>query len=745
MQATQITSSTEMHERRVVYRSDGGSRFLREPRAVVRPAPVQGLLELASRVQPRLISFDVFDTVVTREVGDPAAVFHLLGRDLHDRGLIPLSAEAFMQARIAAERRTRRNHPGEEVTLRQIHEELVFSLPWEADLEAFMDAELRLERSLMYPIHEMAVTLEALRRQFGRVVFVSDMYLPDTFLEECLRAFGLMQPKDTLYLSSKHGGWKGDGRLFRTVLQSEALEPAQLLHCGNCAQADIAGARSLGIHSFHYTHANPNASEQVLNAHSVPTDALGSLIAGASRKVRLEGPKLDGDARVAWDTGASVTGPLILMYARWVIDRALEKGIKRLLFLARDAYLPYLAVKHLLASQPGLGLEAHYVYGSRATYFALGVAALDEAEWTRLVSHHGKPYSTIRDLKNALMGRDETFTRHLTPLGFGEDTWDRPLSTDEFARVRRHVLENSEFNRALAADLDGFRNLMRAYFQEMGVFDSGGAALVDTGWSTTSHAPLFTFLKNEGCRPLRLFYVGMYGKRADVPLQSLDTFLFNRLTAHGPRDPRFEYPRAFETLLMAPHGRTVGFGPAMPSTEDVSSTPSRTRAGVQARLAGIDNPTFIQKHFALYEAAVLRLVDECVPYLPARKGFHDHRELADAVIRRFWSKPTRDEARLWSGMEWEADQLGTVKYKLARPYRWTDAWKAFAARRYPACYRQFWVDGAVALTPPRTLFVLRLVLFLRRTLGKVARLTPAPIASRARFLGKAVRQRSLAS
>src|SRR6266487_327166 len=74
----------------------------------------------------QIASFDVFDTLLTRAVGSPEALFLALGRRLFQAGLIAVTPEAFARARIEAERRAYKNagRTTGECTLDTIYAEL---------------------------------------------------------------------------------------------------------------------------------------------------------------------------------------------------------------------------------------------------------------------------------------------------------------------------------------------------------------------------------------------------------------------------------------------------------------------------------------------------------------------------------------------------------------------------------------------------------------------------------------------
>jgi FMN phosphatase YigB (HAD superfamily) len=666
----------------------------------------------------KAISFDVFDTVVTRKLGDPPMVFYKAGKQLIDRGLIGGTAESFYRHRLTAETRARANFAGREVTLEEIYAEMAFSNGLEDQVAELVAAEVRAENETIFSIPAAKGILAAARKRFGKVIFISDMYLSHDFIEDRLRTLGLKEDEDELYVSSTYGYWKGDGRLYKRVLQDKGLEPESLLHCGNSHAVDIVAAGRIGLKTWYFNDANPTGSEEILNNFGLQSEAATSLMAGASRSVRLLGSGLKGDEKTVWDTGASVTGPLLLLYARWIVDRALAQGLKRLYFLARDARLPYLAVEEVLASSPELNLEIHYVYGSRATYVPLEIHQFGISEWKQLIGSLRSP--SADDLLHALVCKREVLEEHLAATGLELDDWQRPLEVRELERIRDHATSSGPFNKALSRGFNDFRELTLEYLRKRGLDEPGGIGLVDTGWTTNSHYPLFELIKSESNGPARILYMGLHSPEPRVSLEHVDTFLFNRASRNGPRSAGYLYSRPIETLLMAPHGRTAGFV----LSED----------GPEPVLGPVDNPDFIGRLYPYYKEAIHQFVKMGSASGALIDPTHDYRGLAEKIIRRFWESPTPAEAEAWSSLRWEADVHGKEFRNLAKPYRFRDAWSAFIERAYPSLYDQFWVAGAREMTPRSRRRAIDAAIFARRILSRFVKQVPSPIKSRLRSL-----------
>jgi FMN phosphatase YigB (HAD superfamily) len=309
-----------------------------------------------------LLSCDVFDTVLTRRIGSPAALFLILGKRLATKGLIRSSPEAFARTRIEANRRARAN-AGRGMGLADIYLELQFTLGLsDADREAIRAEEVALESELLVPVPGAADRLRRAREAGMAVAFLSDMYLDSAFIRSQLARHDMIAAGDGCYVSCEEGCGKGDGRAYRVMAMRESVDLGNVVHRGNDPRADVSAARSVGVTAEPFLAGNLNRFEAVLETHSYPTEGLSSVMAGASRLARLSVPAPDGRQTALRDVAASVGGPVLVSYVLWVLLRARDRGIRRLYFMARDGYL-LMRVARSLIQALGLDCEARYLHG----------------------------------------------------------------------------------------------------------------------------------------------------------------------------------------------------------------------------------------------------------------------------------------------------------------------------------------------------------------------------------------------
>ncbi len=218
-------------------------------------------MDLAELKDSKVFSFDIFDTTLTRWVARPTDLF-LLMQDRLVKGPADYPgslARNFRKARVRAEMQARLGalrKGGREIRMEDIYENLrkEFNLD-QAQAVQLMAEEAELEFQCVRPIAWTVAEIDALRGMNKRVIFTSDMYLPQALLERLLAKVGVRVGKEELYLSSEIGLKKHSGELFRHILKKEGCAPGQLSHCGDDLHSDWWVPHQMGIRIYGETSA----------------------------------------------------------------------------------------------------------------------------------------------------------------------------------------------------------------------------------------------------------------------------------------------------------------------------------------------------------------------------------------------------------------------------------------------------------------------------------------------------------
>lgn len=195
----------------------------------------------------KVISFDIFDTLIVRQCGNPLNVFNIV-QDLYseETGII---ISDFYQNRIEAERMARLVKGKEEVTIDDIYRFLVRNYG-RKNCERLKNLEISVEVEQCVAVPEIVDIYNSCIENEGKNVFiVSDMYLPMDSIKQILNKNGIKQPCK-IYLSCKEQVTKRKGGLFKLLMKENHGVAKEILHIGDNFKSDFLMAHLLGMHAF---------------------------------------------------------------------------------------------------------------------------------------------------------------------------------------------------------------------------------------------------------------------------------------------------------------------------------------------------------------------------------------------------------------------------------------------------------------------------------------------------------------
>ena len=165
-------------------------------------------LDLLSKIRKYdTVSFDLFDTLLTRPVLRPDDLFYFL-----DEKYRKILVSSFHDIRCLAERRLRERTLGE-VTLDGIYEEIKRDRALDGSvIEEIKRAEIELEDEYL-SVRKSAKNLLDFARSLGKeIIITSDFYMGESIISPILKKRGIYF--DKLIISSDFGKTKADGGLF---------------------------------------------------------------------------------------------------------------------------------------------------------------------------------------------------------------------------------------------------------------------------------------------------------------------------------------------------------------------------------------------------------------------------------------------------------------------------------------------------------------------------------------------------
>lgn len=183
------------------------------------------------------ISFDIFDTLIERDVSDPSDIFTLVENETGEPD--------FRIKRIQAEKIARNKSLSKEVNIDDIYCE--YNAERESS-ENLKDVELKLEAEHIHVKKSMIAFYERCMAENKNVFLVSDMYLKAKFIDDLLKKCDIYGYKK-LYVSCEYKKNKVTSELFNTLLKDEGIMKNDIVHFGDSPKADLVGAWKAGIFS----------------------------------------------------------------------------------------------------------------------------------------------------------------------------------------------------------------------------------------------------------------------------------------------------------------------------------------------------------------------------------------------------------------------------------------------------------------------------------------------------------------
>jgi FMN phosphatase YigB (HAD superfamily) len=283
-----------------------------------------------------VISFDIFDTLLTRKFSSPSDVFIFMEKQVQFETGGVFKNFAFIRRKAESLAIAHFKSQGiNEVSLDDIYNEISeltgFShvmIQTVKALELKMEAEALCIRPAGMELYKKAVSLHK------DIVLISDMYLPKEFIEQQLMRFNITH-YIKLFLSSEYREKKHDGELFNIFLTESGVNPASVLHIGDNPIGDISAAKKAGLN----VHFIPKAVENykgegtVYDCEKTRSKSLtGKLIADSFYDMGKSEMSLE-------KLGFTAFGPMVAGFTAWLYREAKRDGVKVLYFCARDALI----------------------------------------------------------------------------------------------------------------------------------------------------------------------------------------------------------------------------------------------------------------------------------------------------------------------------------------------------------------------------------------------------------------------
>lgn len=276
-----------------------------------------------------VISFDIFDTLLVRNVLNPKDVWRILGQKELVNGFF---AEREAADRVTYAAATKR---GGEHTLDEVY--ATMGSRW----NEFRRKELEAEDGALFANPEAIEIWNEAGRLGKKRVLVSDMYLPRKEIERMLRAKGV-SGWDGLFVSSECGCRKRTGKLFEKMLTELVVAPERVMHIGDDRESDFVVPQKMGMTAILYPKIRdrffeecPLVREWLSYRTSFEKERIVGALAYGWHRFKCEHPQATFWHKIGFLYG----GVLGFAYVLWVGLKAKEMGLNHLMFVGRDGYI----------------------------------------------------------------------------------------------------------------------------------------------------------------------------------------------------------------------------------------------------------------------------------------------------------------------------------------------------------------------------------------------------------------------
>jgi FMN phosphatase YigB (HAD superfamily) len=539
----------------------------------------------------RLISFDIFDTLLCRPLLDPETIKAIVSRRISgDAGIL------YKQYRAIAEQQAR-EHKGADIGLDDIYNYLgKLSGLSKAELTHIRRLEEEVEVVSLEPRPEVVALFKKAIQTGKPVVLISDMFLPQALIEKCLLKYDI-SGWDAIFLSNSIGLRKDSGDLYTYVLKHFKLTQNQLLMVGDNERSDVQIPCDMGAGFIHTIKPGELARglprfADLIAEHERKQDPDAELTLGLGLRKAFSPIKFSAFTPESlldpsfYQWGFGLVGPLLVSFADWLLQKAQADGMERLFFLSREGKIikqifdlwvegkddapvsEYLTLSRRAAGVSAITSFKDIIALAQTTYYPNTLESflqtryglsLDEPRWQRISQAFNLNRDSIVSVYDQKVNQLESLLRDITP--------------EILARVQLEKVP------------------LFHYLQEIGLNQDGRRAVVDIGYGGSVQRYLNILLSTQ----VHGYYMMTEDRSMDVAkvqdvliracyLENIDPtatkpimyrYRFEMEKLLSSDDPQVEY------YQIDPNGHAVGqFRPLTPEESGCSEFREQIRQGV---------------------------------------------------------------------------------------------------------------------------------------------------------------------
>lgn len=484
--------------------------------------PIENIISALAVSSAKLVSFDIFDTLIKRNVREATDVFSLLEKVYIDQFG---HAAPIKKWRIAAEKEANKRSSYDDVNLDEIYQAME-ALPeeerdWLRAKEVELELQITQRNNRLFDVYQWCLA------HGKRIILISDMYLPLDVVEKIVKNAGY-HGYAKIYLSNCYRERKVTGNLFKIALNEEGVSPREMVHIGDALRGDYLSPLKLGLQAILIKRRDPETKYFNSKRHGLEYNVLNSFIRNN------EPAGYDFYQKIGYE----VVGPILYGYSKWLSETAKKLGINKLFFLAREGFLLERAFR--LVS----GNEQDYCVirvSRKATALPLLQLAKNLDDILNRVTVTRTRF-TVENLLSACEVDEKTARDILQKAGISSDVTIHSLinkqKEDLFLQAFPFI---SEFSR-------NQEKYIRGYLKEAGF--AGKVAVCDVGWHGTIQNALQEIFSEVD---ITGFYIGKKERKTKKHSDSI-AYLFDDYKNHQIQAEVMSAADVFELFFLSVDG-----------------------------------------------------------------------------------------------------------------------------------------------------------------------------------------------
>lgn len=332
-----------------------------------------------------VISFDIFDTLVTRKTTEPMDLFHIIERRLN------LGSE-FVKKRLEVEQNLRNT-----ASLKKIYNQLPKKFAHGYEVEKELEMQLCIARKDVVDAFNYAI------KQGKELYLITDIYHDKNFVVSLLEQCGIYGYKD-IFISCELGKRKSDNTLWEHY--KEIIKAKKALHVGDNKTSDIKNAANIGINTYHilspYEMLKNSTMRDIVPKICTLDEAIltGNIVSKIfNSPFSLSNSKGIPKLTNLKDIGYLFFAPILFHYVIWILQKNIQNRTDTICFVARDGYflekLYNLSIKILETKNTP---KVEYLMISRGLVSMMSIESEQDIKELLQIKFHGQlnDYFTIR-------------------------------------------------------------------------------------------------------------------------------------------------------------------------------------------------------------------------------------------------------------------------------------------------------------------------------------------------------------